>query len=62
MPMSINRSSKNVTEVLTRAASAASFRTLLLSNPSAALANSSLTNEERAALSDPQAVRAALQG
>ena len=62
MPMSINRSSRNVNDILTRAASDASFRTLLLSNPSAALANYSLTNEERAALSDPQAVRAALQG
>jgi hypothetical protein len=60
--MSINRSSKNVNDVLTRAASDASFRALLLASPSAALANYSLTSEERAALSDPQAVRAALQG
>lgn len=62
MPMSINRSSKNVNDILSRAASDAAFRTLLLTNPTAALANYSLTDAERAALSDPQAVKAVLAG
>ncbi|NUQ38674.1 MAG: hypothetical protein HUU23_12950 [Caldilineales bacterium] len=52
MPMSINRKSKVVAEILERAATDAAFRTLLLTNPAAALAGYSLTDEERAALSD----------
>lgn len=61
MPMSINRSSKNVNDVLSRAASDASYRSLLLTNPGAALAGYSLTDAERTALSDAEAVKAALQ-
>lgn len=62
MPMSINRKSKVVDAILTRAASDAAFRNQLLANPAAALAGYSLTDEERAALSDPEAVKAALGG
>lgn len=60
MPMSINRSSPAVNDVLRRATSDSAFRNQLLSNPSAALAGYNLTAEERASLSDSQAVKAAL--
>lgn len=56
MPMSINRKSKVVADILERAATDAAFRTLLLTNPAAALAGYNLTGEERAALSDRETV------
>lgn len=60
MPMSINSPSKAVADILQRARTDAAFRSQLLSAPGAALANYSLTDEERALLSNPQAVRAAI--
>lgn len=60
MPMSINSPSKNVAAVLNRAATDSAFRSKLLASPSAALSGFTLTAEERAVLSDPQAVKAAL--
>jgi hypothetical protein len=60
--MSINRKSKTVADILDRAATDSAFRTMLLMNPAAALAGYTLTDEERAALSDPGAVKAALGG
>ncbi|MBX7236997.1 MAG: Os1348 family NHLP clan protein [Caldilineales bacterium] len=61
MPMSINRKSKTVADILGRAATDPAFRTLLLTNPAAALAGYSLTDEERAALSDRETVLSLLQ-
>lgn len=61
MPMSINRKSKTVADILDRAATDPAFRTLLLTNPAAALAGYSLTAEERAALSDRETVLSLLQ-
>lgn len=60
MPMSINRSNMTVKEILDRAAADATFRNLLYTDPGAALASYNLTDADRAALSDPSAVRAAL--
>jgi len=59
--MSINRKSKTVADILGRAATDPAFRTLLLTNPAAALAGYSLTDEERAALSDRETVLSLLQ-
>lgn len=56
MPMSINRNSPPVSEVLTRAASDVGFRELLLRNPAAALAGYDLSDDDRAALSDWQTI------
>lgn len=56
MSMSINRKSKTVADILERAATDAAFRTLLLTNPAAAMAGYSLSDEERAALSDRETV------
>lgn len=61
MPMSINRKSKTVAEILDRAARDAAFRSLLLANPAAALTGYNLSNDERAALSDRETVIALLQ-
>lgn len=52
MPMSINRSSTTVNEIVNRAASDVAFRNLLYTDPGAALAGYSLTAQERVALSD----------
>ncbi len=62
MPMSINSPSKAVADILKRASTDAAFRSQLLATPGAALASYSLTDEERALLSNAQAVRAALGG
>jgi hypothetical protein len=58
--MSINRSNKTVNEILSRAAADSGFRAWLLASPGAALAGYTLADADRAALSDPHAVRAAL--
>lgn len=60
MPMSINNPSKAVADILRRAATDPAFRAQLLAAPAAALAGYNLTAEERALLSDAQAVKAAL--
>lgn len=60
MPMSINRTSQTVNEIIQRALKDAGFRNQLLSDPAAALSGYTLTADERAALSDPKAVKAAL--
>ncbi len=52
MPMSINRTSKPVSDIIARAVRDAAFRNLLYTDPRAALAGYSLTAEEQAALSD----------
>ena len=62
MPMSINSPTKPVADILKRATTDLAFRTQLLASPTAALSGYNLTSEERALLSDPQAVRAALDG
>lgn len=60
MPMSINSPSRAVAEILQRARTDAAFRTQLLASPTAALSGYNLTSEERALLSDTQAVRSVL--
>ena len=62
MRMSINSPSKTVADILHRASTDQAFRTQLLASPTAALSGYTLTSEERSLLSDPQAVRAALDG
>ena len=57
MPMSINRSSPTVVDVLSRAARDPAFRDLLLSDPASALAGYNLSGDERAALSDRATVQ-----
>lgn len=62
MPMSINRKDKTVTEILARTAADAAFRNLLYTDPGAALTSYNLSPADRAALSDPETVKAALNG
>lgn len=62
MPMSINSPSKAVADILQRARTDAAFRAQLLASPTAALSGYNLTGEERALLSDAQAVRSVLGG
>jgi hypothetical protein len=50
--MSINRTSKPVSDIIDRAVSDAAFRDLLYTDPAAALSGYSLTAGEQAALSD----------
>lgn len=57
MPMSINRYSKTVNDIIQRAASDATFRNLLYTDPGAALAGYTLNDAERADLSNPQVVQ-----
>ena len=52
MPMSIISPTKAVSDIIHRAVSDAAFRNQLYTNPGAALAGSSLTADERAALTD----------
>jgi hypothetical protein len=60
--MSINSPSKAVADILQRARTDAAFRAQLLASPTAALSGYTLTSEERALLSDAQAVRSVLGG
>ncbi|MCO6453410.1 MAG: hypothetical protein J5I90_21690 [Caldilineales bacterium] len=62
MPMSINGKNKTVAEILNRASTDAAFRNLLYTDPGAALAGYNLSDADRAALSDPETVKAALNG
>ncbi|MCO6449635.1 MAG: hypothetical protein J5I90_02490 [Caldilineales bacterium] len=62
MPMSINGKNKTVAEILNRAATDAAFRNLLYTDPGSALAGYDLPADQRQALSDPEAVKAALNG
>lgn len=57
MPMSINRYSRVVNEIIQRAADDAAFRSQLISNPSAALSGYNLSDSERADLSNPATVK-----
>jgi hypothetical protein len=58
--MSINRTKPPVSDIIRRAATDATFRNLLLSDPNAALKGYTLNPQERAALSDAESVQAAL--
>ena len=60
MPMSINRKNKTVADILNRAATDASFRNLLYTDPGSALSGYDLNPADRAALSDPATLKMAL--
>lgn len=58
MPMSINRYSKTAVAVIQKAAAEPDYLHQLLQEPSKALASHALSEDERAALSDSQSLKA----
>ena len=60
MPMSINGKNKTVAEILNRASTDSAFRNLLYTDPGSTLAGYNLNAADRSALSDPGALKIAL--